>query len=277
MPFTVTYLLRNKSEAAQNLKDYVRWTANIFGRKPKVIRSDGGGEFDNGELRRFYKEEGIKPQFTTPYTPQQNGVAERKNRSITEMATCMLLDAGLDKRYWGEAVLTATYLQNRLPSRSVPKTPHELWWGRKPDLSHLRVFGSHAYVHVPDVKRSKMDGKATKLVFVGYSLEHKGYRFLDPETELITISRDAKFLELGNGTSSVEIPIAASDPGKQPAVDSEIRMKSFRRVKHQVLTIHSSLQIKRSSLRRTFDDPIGKRAVRLRDVSMTTYWTTTLE
>lgn len=86
----------------------------------RLAGAGGGGEFENKELRKFYKEEGIKPQFTTPYSPQQNGMVERKNRSITEMATCMLIDAGLEKRYWGEALLTATYLQNRLPSNSKP-------------------------------------------------------------------------------------------------------------------------------------------------------------
>lgn len=194
--YTVTFLLKQKSEAADRIKVYVRWTENQFGRKMQVIRSDGGGEFDNKDLRKFYREEGIRAQFTTPYSPQQNGVAERKNRSSTEMATCLLLDAGLPKRFWGEAVLTATYLQNRLPSRSISKTPYELWWGRKPDLKHLRVFGSEAYVHIPDSKRTKMDSKAKKLVFVGYAMEHKGYRFVDPETDVITVSRDAKFIEL---------------------------------------------------------------------------------
>ncbi|XP_065074991.1 facilitated trehalose transporter Tret1-2 homolog [Ochlerotatus camptorhynchus] len=115
--FTVTYLLQHKSEATQNIVDYVRWAENNFGRKPRVVRSDGGGEFDNKRLRKFYLEEGITPQYTTAYSPQSNGVAERKNRLITEMATCMFFDSGLEKRYWGKAVLTATYLQNRLPSR----------------------------------------------------------------------------------------------------------------------------------------------------------------
>lgn len=148
--YTVTFLLKQKSEAADRIKGYVRWTENQFGRKMQIIRSDGGGEFDNKELRKFYKDEGIKVQFTTPYSPQQNGVAERKNRSSTEMATCLLINAGLPKRFWGEAVLTATYLQNRQPSRSISKTPYELWWGKEPDLQHLRVFGSEAFVHIPD-------------------------------------------------------------------------------------------------------------------------------
>lgn len=219
--FTVTYLLKHKSEAAQIIKDYVRWTQNVFGRKPGAIRSDGGGEFCNNDLKSFYRAEGIMAQFTTPYTPQQNGVAERKNRSITEMATCMMIDSGMNERYWGEAVLTATYLQNRLPSRSVPKTPYELWWGRKPDLSHLRIFGSEAYVHVPDQKRGKLEGKSKKLRFVGYSMDHKAYRFVNCETDLITLSRDARFVELGNGTSSSDIPLKFETHGEQRATVKE--------------------------------------------------------
>ena len=112
----------------------------------------------------------------------------------------MLADAGLGKLYWGEAVMTAAYLQNRLPSRVVSKTPYELWTGRKPRFEHLRVFGCDAYVHVPDAKRSKLDEKSIKLTFVGYSEDHKGYRFLDRATNRVTLSRDARFIELENGS-----------------------------------------------------------------------------
>lgn len=202
--FCAVFLLKSKNEAEPKIREYVRWTENVFGRKPKVIRSDGGGEYIGESLQQFYKAEGIAAQYTTPYTPQQNGVAERKNRALQEMANCMLLDAGLPKCYWGEAVVTANYVQNRLPSRVVDKTPFELWTGRVPDLSELKVFGCEAYVHVPDQKRKKFDAKARKLVFVGYSTQHKGYRFLDLLTNRISISRDARFLELGNGSEQVE-------------------------------------------------------------------------
>ncbi|KXJ68687.1 hypothetical protein RP20_CCG002152 [Aedes albopictus] len=107
--YTVVYLLRRKSEAAGRIKEYMRNVENLFGRQPKVIRSDGGGEYVNNELHRFFADQGIRAQYTTAYTPQQNGVAERKNRSLQEMATTMLLDAGLDKRYWGEACVAAAY------------------------------------------------------------------------------------------------------------------------------------------------------------------------
>ncbi|KFD54653.1 hypothetical protein M513_04353 [Trichuris suis] len=92
---------------------------NRFGRSPIAFRTDNGREYLGSELSNFFNGEGIQHETTVPHTPQQNGVAERKNHSLTEMATCMLLDAGLHNRVWGEAVRTAAYLQNRLPSRSV--------------------------------------------------------------------------------------------------------------------------------------------------------------
>lgn len=209
--YVVVFLLRKKSEAASKIKQYVRWVKNEFGRKPLVIRSDGGGEYMNRELQAFYESEGIKAQFTTPYSPQQNGVAERKNRSLQEMEICLLADANMTKLYWGEAVMTAAYLQNRLPSRVVKRTPFELWTGRKSDIGHFRVFGCEAYVHIPDVKRSKLDQKAVKLRFVGYSEDHKGYRFLDQTTNRITVSRDARFLEHGDGSEQQQPEVLCED------------------------------------------------------------------
>lgn len=129
--FTAAYLLKEKSEAANKIRQYVRWTENLFGYKVSAIRSDG--EYANKELLQFYESEGIKAQFTTLYAPQQNGVAERKNRTLTEMTNCMLLDADLPKRYWDEAITTVVYLQNRLPSRSVERTSYELWTNQKPE------------------------------------------------------------------------------------------------------------------------------------------------
>lgn len=202
--FCVVFLLKSKDEAAEKIMEYVRWVENIFNRKPCVLRSDGGGEYIGERLKQFCRSEGIQQQFSTPYSPQSNGVAERKNRSLQEMASCMLLDANLPKRYWGEAILTATFIQNRLPSRAVDKTPFELWTGSQPNLKDLRIFGCEAYVRVPDAKRKKFDPRSKKLVFVGYSGCHKGYRFLDVETDRIIVSRDAEFLELVNGSEQKE-------------------------------------------------------------------------
>jgi hypothetical protein len=189
------YFMKNKSETAGCIKQYVRKTQNQFGAKIKKIRSDQGGEFSSKELMEFYKAEGIQAQFTAGYSPQQNGVAERRNRHLIEMARCMLLDGGMEKCYWPEAVNTAAYLQNILPSHSIEKTPHELWFGEKPKMDHLKVFGCKAEVHIPKEKRTKLSDKSETLIFVGYSANHKAYRFLNLETNQITISRDAFFLE----------------------------------------------------------------------------------
>lgn len=209
--YVVLYLLKDKAEAKGCIINYVRFTENQFGRKPAIIRSDRGGEFVNKELDQFYRSEGIQSQLTAGYSPQQNGVAERRNRYLKEMAVCMLLDAGLEKRFWGEAIAAAAYIQNRLPSRSVQKTPFELWTGHKPDVGNLKVFGCQAYVHIPDVKRSKLDSKAEKLIFVGYDCKAKAYRFLDQAKGKIIISRDARFLEVGSDLQEEKV-IVVPDP-----------------------------------------------------------------
>ncbi|KXJ75795.1 hypothetical protein RP20_CCG011026 [Aedes albopictus] len=112
-----------------------------------------------------------------------------------DMMRCLLAESNLPTKYWGEAMTTANFLQNRLPSSSVPRTPHEIWTGRLPCYKHLHVFGSEALVHVPAEKRRKCDMKARRMIFVGYEENRKGFRFLDVATSRITISRDAIFLD----------------------------------------------------------------------------------
>ncbi|KYN00239.1 Copia protein, partial [Cyphomyrmex costatus] len=108
---------------------------------------------------------------------------------------CMLLDAGLDNRFWREAILTATYLQNRMINRSVNKTPVELFTGEKPDVNHIRIFGSKVYSFIPKQRRKKWDDKAEEGVLVGYDGNSKGYRILDPSTNKIWISRSVRIVE----------------------------------------------------------------------------------
>lgn len=134
------------------------------------------------------------------YTPEQNGVAERKNRSLMEMARCMLYDANMHIKFWAEAVNNANYIQNRLLSSAVKVTPFELWLKKTPNLSHVRMFGTVAYAHINKQKRRKLDDVSVKCYLVGYSDESKAYRLLNCETNKIIISRDVKFLELENST-----------------------------------------------------------------------------
>src|SRR6218665_612447 len=169
---TLAGILRcQKSEVPEKTKEYVRHVQTKFGKTPKKIRSDRGGEYTAERLQTFLKDEGIQAELTTPYTRQQNGCAERKNRSLVEMTRCMLNDSGLPKKFLGEAIMTANHLQNRLPVDGKETTPYEGWSKRKPDLSYVKEFGSVAYVSIPTEKRQKLDDKARKLVFVGYEKE----------------------------------------------------------------------------------------------------------
>lgn len=193
--YTKIHLMSHKNEAAAFVKEYIEMAKTQFGKKPKIIRSDRGREYVNENLQMYLKNQGIRVQYTTAYSPQQNGVAERKNRYLMEMTRCMLMDANLEKRYWGEAVHTANYLQNRLPTKATGRTPYELWYSKRPHVGNLHIFGCAAYVHIHKEQRRKLDDKADKFIFVGYSEESKGYRFLDKKTNRIKISRDAVFLE----------------------------------------------------------------------------------
>ena len=194
--YTYVYFMHKKNEASSIIKRFVKMAKTQFNKTLKCIRSDRGREYVNKNLRRFLQDNGIKIEYTATYTPEQNGVAERKNRSLLEMARCMLCDSDMDQKYWAEAVHTANFLQNRLPTRSVSnKTPFEAWTGRKPDVRHLHIFGTEAYIHIPKVKRRKLDEKGEKLIFIGYSEESKAFRFIDMQTGRLEISRDAVFTE----------------------------------------------------------------------------------
>ncbi|CAA7045430.1 unnamed protein product [Microthlaspi erraticum] len=162
------------------------------------MRSDRGGEFMSKEFLKYCEDNDIRRQLTMPRTPQQNGVAERKNRTILEMARSMLKSKNLPKELWAEAVACAVYLSNRSPTRSVSgKTPQEARSGRKPGVSHLRVYGSISHAHVPDEKRSKLDNKSEKYIFIGYDANSKGYKLYNPETKKTIISRNVIFDEEG--------------------------------------------------------------------------------
>ncbi|MCO5573110.1 hypothetical protein L7F22_026875 [Adiantum nelumboides] len=129
--------------------------------KVKSIRSDRGGEFLSKNFARWCKSEGIRRQLTTPYTPSQNGVVEQINRTIMEMARAMLAHASLPRSYWAEACNTAVYIQNRSPTHALQDmTPFQAYYGRKPSVSHFRVFGCSAFVHIPKEKRQKLDFKS---------------------------------------------------------------------------------------------------------------------
>ena len=138
---------------------------------------DNGGEFCNTDFDKFFVDHGIKRHKMMPYTPQQNGVAERMNQSLMERARSMLGGAGLEHKFWAEAVATMCYLLNRSPMATlIDKMPMEAWSGKKPSLRHFCVFGYEAYTHVHEVSRSKLDNKAVKCIFIEYGIGVKGYK-----------------------------------------------------------------------------------------------------
>lgn len=194
--FCWIYFFKSKAEVASIFWKFKNWVENQSDCRIRTIRSDNGTEYKNAIFDKFCEDAGIEHQLTTPYTPQQNGVSERKNRSIMEMARCMLHEKELPKNLWAEASSTAVFLLNRLPTRAIEgKTPFEAWFGYKPDLQNLKIFGCLCFSYVPQVKRDKLDKKAEPGIFVGYSNTSKAYRIFQPQNGKIIVSRDVKFME----------------------------------------------------------------------------------
>jgi hypothetical protein len=193
--YSSVYFLRQKSEVFSKFKEFAAEVTNATGLKIKTLRTDNGGEYTSNEFELFLKENGIRHEVTAPYTPQQNGVSERLNRTIQEMALSQLLHAGLPKCFWAESVAAACYVRNRLPVCPVDVSPYERWYARKPSVRHLRVFGCIAYALKPNLNRVKMDARSEKLRFVGYCLNSKGYRLYDEKRRRLVVRRDVVFNE----------------------------------------------------------------------------------
>uniref|UniRef100_W8AUM1 Retrovirus-related Pol polyprotein from transposon TNT 1-94 n=1 Tax=Ceratitis capitata TaxID=7213 RepID=W8AUM1_CERCA len=193
--YIFVYFIRHKNEAFDKFKEYKAMAERQTGKKLKILRSDNGTEFVNNAFDDFLKENGILRQLTVPYTPQQNGVAERMNRTLIEMARCMMLSAGAEESLWAEAVHTAAYLRNRSPTKALDGvTPYEAWHGHKPTVAHLREFGSFA-VALDKRQHNKFKARGKEYTLVGYSDTSKAYRLLDRETKRLIISRDVYFIE----------------------------------------------------------------------------------
>lgn len=162
----------------------------------KVLRTDRGGEFTSKEFESFCENTGIKRHLTAPYTPQKNGVVERRNRTMIAMTRSLLKEKGLPATMWGEAVRHAIYLLNRLPTKTLTgKTPYEVWLGTKPRLNHIRVFGCLAHVKVQSNGLGKLDDRSVNMVYIGKEPGTKAHRLYNPTTGRLHISRDVVFEE----------------------------------------------------------------------------------
>jgi transposase InsO family protein len=196
--FGYVYLISHKSEALSCFMKFLNLVENQLDRKVKALRTDRGREYLSDQFRQLCDEKGIERQLTIPGTPQQNGVAERRNRTLLEMVRSMMAQANLPITYWGDALLTATYVLNRVPTKSVTSTPYELWTTRKPDLSFLKPWGCAAIAHESSHKFGKLGPRGKKCIFIRYSEQSKGHVFIhEQENGSITEfeSRDVTFLE----------------------------------------------------------------------------------
>ncbi|CAL2258193.1 unnamed protein product [Prunus armeniaca] len=190
------YFMKFKLKVFNIFKKFKAMVELQSGYKIKKLRSDRGGEYTSTEFLQFCDEVGLERQLTVAYSPQQNGVAERKNRTIVEMSKAMMNEKKLPYMFWGEAVNTAVYIQNRCPTTALNTTnPFEAFSGRNPGIKHLRVFGSICFCHVPSQLRSKLADSAVKCIFVGYGKCEKGYRVYNLQTNKITVSRSVIFGE----------------------------------------------------------------------------------
>ena len=185
------YILKSKDEVFQKFLEWKALAENSSGHKLNVLRTDNRGEYTSAEFESYLKREGIRHERTIPKTPEQNGVAERKNRTLVESVRSMLADAKLPRKFWAEALSTAVYLQNRSPTKALNKmTQYQAWRYERPTVNHLRIFGCTAFAHVSKDERKKLDSKARKCIFLGYRSETKGYRLYDPERRRVFHSRD---------------------------------------------------------------------------------------
>jgi hypothetical protein len=196
--FKAVYLLKRKSETFGAFKQFKAWAENVTGAKLGTLRDDKGGEYISGEFEAFCIDHGIQRQHTVRNRPQQNGVAERSNRTMEEGVVSMLYESGMPTAFWGVALAAFIHTSNRFSTSALPdKTPHEAFYGSKPDLSRLRVWGCTAHVLIQRDKRplGSLGSHMEKCVFLGYPQGYKGWKFYNPVTKKVVISERADFDE----------------------------------------------------------------------------------
>ncbi|GJX56868.1 retrotransposon protein, putative, ty1-copia subclass [Tanacetum coccineum] len=221
------YLLKHKHEVFETFKVFQKEVENQLGKTIKSLRSDRGGEYMSQEFLDHLKEHGIIAHRTPPYTPQNNGVSERRNRTLLDMVRSMMSQTTLPKSFWDYALETAARILNMVPSKKVDKTPYEIWHGQAPKLSYLRVWGCEAFVkHDTLTKPDKLDPRSFKCIFIGYPKETMGYSFYSPSENKVFVARNAEFFESKlldlKASGSVEDLELFQEEDTNPSVDTSL-------------------------------------------------------
>jgi hypothetical protein len=212
------FFLQEKSQTQETLKRFLRRAQNEFGLRIKKIRSDNGTEFKHSQIEGFLEEDGIKHEFSSPYTPQQNSVVERKNRTLLDLARTMLDEYKTPDRFWVEAINIACYSINRLYlHRILKKTSYELLTGKKPNISYFRVFGSKCFIIIKRGRNSKFAPKVVEGFLLCCDSSTRAYRVFNKSTGLIVVSFDIVFDET-NGSQVEHVDLDELDDEEAPCV-----------------------------------------------------------
>nr|CAE03661.3 OSJNBa0042N22.2 [Oryza sativa Japonica Group]CAE76041.1 B1292H11.27 [Oryza sativa Japonica Group] len=205
--FTWVYFLHDKSEAQDVFKRFAKQAQNLCDLTIKRVRSDNGGEFKNTQVEEFLDEEGIKHKFSAPYDPPQNGIVERKNRTLIEAARAMLDEYKTSDVFWAEAVSTACHAINRLYLHKIlKKTSYELLSGKKPNVSYFRVFGSKCFILSKRPRSSKFTPKVDEGFLLGYESNAHAYRVFNKTSGIVEVTRDVTFDE-SNGSQGEQVVV----------------------------------------------------------------------
>lgn len=191
-----SFLIKEKSEVFKVFKNFKAMVETEAGKTMKTFRTDRGGEFTSHEFQSYCEEKGLKRHLTTPYSPQQNGVVERRNRTLLEMTKSVMKAMKVPNYLWGEAVQHSTYILNRVYTRALKlETPYEKFKQKKPTVEHIKVFGCLAYARVDSIDLKKLDDRSRPLIHLGCEPGTKGYRLYNPQTRKVIISKQVTFLE----------------------------------------------------------------------------------
>lgn len=282
------YVISQKNQVFRCFKDFKLLVEGQMELKIKTLRTDNGGEYLNNDFKRFLIDNGIVHQTSTAYTPQQNGLAERMNRTIVEKVRCMLIDAALTLGFWAEAVQTAVFVINNIICKGNDnKTPEELWSGKQGNISMLRVFGCRAMTHIPKQKRKKLDVKSIECIYLGSAEDMKAYRLYNKSTKKIIISRDVVFFEGNevisedNGSEYYFVPSChemvvddmavpnmdqSGEPMEQPGANSTVIEILDDTIMNTSTSTESTLETSDTTFDDTQNDPTYKPKVDLNNI-----------